>query len=375
MCQLIALSKRNFRPLKVNISEALENIVHHPLEKMIVVENQEDEESRQTKLFQAVIEEDKKDKKESNSKAIILKVAKTPLHKLNNVMFKKMLIRFINFFFEEKSKTTEKFESFGDFVLSCLYKKYMMKKAADSRFHHLLSSCMKYNQIPRVRIFSRFLGLYDEFDQEDLDFYIDCCNFFKQSSIGFNLPNTEITENILVPYIKCVEFIKSVNKSISAENIQMLKEDLEKLKKTDKQSQKNLVNFDEFLEKAVEYFSFYKRTTRNFMKLIYEAADLNEDGYLQYREFELLIRFLSEKQFSYKQCSEIFEEYAENFMAEDEQPVKAMSFINLCQMDSQESIFSKDLIVKLTGACNREEAFEILKNIEGDLENIIQEIH
>ena len=342
---------------------------------MIVVENQEDEESRQTKLFQAVIEEDKKDKKESNSKAIILKVAKTPLHKLNNVMFKKMLIRFINFFFEEKSKTTEKFESFGDFVLSCLYKKYMMKKAADSRFHHLLSSCMKYNQIPRVRIFSRFLGLYDEFDQEDLDFYIDCCNFFKQSSIGFNLPNTEITENILVPYIKCVEFIKSVNKSISAENIQMLKEDLEKLKKTDKQSQKNLVNFDEFLEKAVEYFSFYKRTTRNFMKLIYEAADLNEDGYLQYREFELLIRFLSEKQFSYKQCSEIFEEYAENFMAEDEQPVKAMSFINLCQMDSQESIFSKDLIVKLTGACNREEAFEILKNIEGDLENIIQEIH
>jgi hypothetical protein len=85
--------------LKVNISEALENIVHHPLEKMIVVENQEDEESRQTKLFQAVIEEDKKDKKESNSKAIILKVAKTPLHKLNNVMFKKMLIRFIKFFF------------------------------------------------------------------------------------------------------------------------------------------------------------------------------------------------------------------------------------------------------------------------------------
>jgi hypothetical protein len=355
------------------LTEALNFILHHPLESIEILESpEEEEEAKQTKLIQNVIEEEKKDKKDSNSRNMIIKVSKTPVHKLNNVMFKKMLIKYIIFFFDERVKTAEKNFPFGEFVFNCLMKKYMMKRAAESRFQHLLSSCMKYKSIPKVRVFSRLIGLYDEFDEEDLEFYIDCSSFLKNSPSGSSISNSETSESYWIPYVRCLECLKHITKSIPPEKISDLKEYLEKSKKNDKQNPKGIIELDEFLEKILEAFSWHKKTTRSFINLIYEAADLNEDGYLQQREFELIIRYLSEHKFSNRKCKELFEQYAENFMAEDDRQVKAISFINLCQMDQQNNIFSLELIYNFTGVADKRQAEEKLS--ETQLEETIEEI-
>lgn len=358
--------------LKQNISEAFCCIIAHPLENVQIIENAE-EESKQTKLFQSVIaEEEKKYKKDSNYQAMILKISRTPVHKLKNVMFKKMLLRFITFFYEERLKSSEKFESFGEFVFSTLLKKYTMKKAVENRFQHLLASCVKYKLIHRVRVFGRFLGVYEGFDGQDLEFYLENLSFLNNSPSG--LPAIS-SESFWTPYIRCVECIKHATKSLPAESLPILKETLEILKKSDKNNPKGIVELDEFLEKLVDSFSSHKKTTHDFIKIIYEAADLNQDGYLQYREFELLLRFLSEKPFHSSTCTELFTQYAENFMAEDDQQVKAISFMNLCQLDLQNSIFSPEVIFSLTGVRNPEEALGYLKEIELDIEGILEEIY
>lgn len=41
----------------------------------------------------------------------------------------------------------------------------------------------------------------------------------------------------------------------------------------------------------------YRERHSNFVRCIYEAGDLNEDGYLEYKEYELLTRYLSRKDF------------------------------------------------------------------------------
>ena len=360
--------------LTKGVSEALSSIRSHPLENIQIVEPV-DEEGKLTKLFQAVIpEEDKKDKKDSNWRGMIIKIIRTPVHKLKNVMFKKMLIRFIAYFYDEKLKSTEKFESFGEFVFSALVKKYMMKRAAENRFHHLLSSCVKYQSISRVRVFGRFLGIYDSLDSHDLNFYLECLNFLNNSPSGQSA-TPEISESLWIPYIRCLECIKHVGKSIPSESVLTLREDLERLRRQDKQNSKGIVELDEFLERLVDAFSSHKKHTQDFMKIIYGAADLNNDGYLQHREFELLVRFLSEKPFNSAKCNELFNLFAENFMAEDDQQVKAISFINLCQLDQKNEVFNQNLIYQLTRVRNIEEATMKLREIEGNIEEIIEEIH
>ncbi|OMJ78974.1 hypothetical protein SteCoe_21101 [Stentor coeruleus] len=359
----------------VNINEALEGMQRHPLESIKIASTHEDDLNKQSKLLKVVIaDDDKKDKKESNSRITIIRISRTPVHKLNNVMFKKMLLKFITYFYEERMKNVEEYTFFGDFVYNALFKKYMMKKAAENRFVHLLSSCMKYRSIAKVRNFSRFLGLYDEFDEQDLSFYLDCFNYLQSSLSGPLAFNPEGSEVWMIPYTKCLDCLKYACKSIPSDYSNELKEDIEKLRKYDKNNPKGLIEADELLEKIVESFSKHKRSTRNFMHLIYEAADLNEDGYLQYREFELIVRFLCEKNIRSSDCQELFNSFCENFMAEDDEQVKAISFLNLCQLDSQHGIFSPNIIYEFTKSKNHEESLDHLMGIEPEIDEIIEEI-
>lgn len=355
------------------LDSILDTLHKSPMDSIKVLLTEED--SKQSRLLKAVIqEEDKKFKKEGSVKSMIHKISRTPVHKLNNVMFKKMLIKFISFFYEEFQKSEEKIEDFGEFVYNSLVKKYTMKKAAENRFLHLLSSCMKYRNISKVKIFSRFLGLFEEFDCQDLNFYLDCNSFIYNSTSGGQLIYSELSETELVPFTRCMECVKLFSKDLPEESIQDLKDSVERLKKMSKQNLKGVVEIDEFLEAILDAFTVNKRNTRNFMRLIYDAADLNNDGYLQYREFALLTKFLSPKEFSESSCQELFNTYAENFMSEDDEQVKAISFLNLCELDKQEKLFSQSLIVNLTGVKNEEEARKKLKILEPQLEDLLEEI-
>jgi hypothetical protein len=355
------------------LDDILETLHKSPMESIKILLTEED--SKQTRLLKAVIqEEDKKYKKETSSKLMIQKISRTPVHKLNNVMFKKMLIKLISFFYEEVQKSEEKIEDFGEFVYNSLIKKYMMRKAAENRFLHLLSSCMKYRNIPKVKVFSRFLGLFEEFDVQDLYFYLECNSFVHNNASGGQLIYSELSESLQVPYTRCLECIKVFSKDLPKESLQDLKNQIEKIKKQTKQNLKGVVDIDEFLEIILDAYTLNKRNTRNFMRLIYDAADLNNDGYLQYREFDLLVKFLSDKKFSQSSCQELFNTYAENFMAEDDEQVKAISFLNLCELDKQDKIFNQSLIANLTGVTNEEEALKKIKSIEPVLDDLLEEI-
>ena len=108
---------------------------------------------------------------------------------------------------------------------------------------------------------------------------------------------------------------------------------------------------------------------------IYGAADLNDDGYLQYKEFELLMRFLSQIPFTETKAKRIFDEYAETFLSEEDEEVKAMSFENLCQLNLDHKIFASNSVKIVTGIKNREEAIAALIKIEENIQEIIEEIH
>lgn len=57
-----------------------------------------------------------------------------------------------------------------DFTLN----RYGIKKIADTKYMQFLETCCFYSDIFRVQMFSRFLKLFDNFDNEEFDFYMKC---------------------------------------------------------------------------------------------------------------------------------------------------------------------------------------------------------
>lgn len=321
-------------------------------------------------------DEQKFNLKESEASNLLRKVAKTPVHRLKNVMFKKMLLKLIYYFYEERAvKDKSSQESFCDFVYGALMKKYMMKKAAESKYNHLLASCVKYKSIIRVRLFGRFLGLYDELSAEDLDFFIECLNFLQNSPSGIFCLNPENTEIILLPYVRCVECLKAFEKFLPKNEIPVLRAKLEKMKREDKINKLGVVDMDEFLEQLIEIHNDHTKSTKHFMDIIYGAADLNDDGYLQYKEFELLMHFLSSLSFSESLVKTLFEEYAETFLSEEDDQVKAISFENLCEMNLNYKIFNQNTIKQVTKVRTPEEASKKLESMYRNIDDTITELY
>lgn len=368
-----------------SFNQALKLLTKHPLENLQDFKDEEPSEEeanfkRKQKLLSVImpVEDDKKILRDTAKDALtaIKRVISTPIHKLKNVMFKKMLLKLITQFYDERSKDPNaKEEEFGVFVFHSLIKKFIMKKAAENRFNHLLSSCMKYKIIKRVKVFARFIGLYDAYDDEDLNFYLECLNFINYSLSGKAVPNAEFSESIKVPYIRCIECIKHFEKRLPKSEIFSLKERLEKFKENDKNNKHGVIDVDSFLEAITDLFHSNKQDHMNFMRCIYEAADLNEDGYLEFKEFELLLRHVSTIRYSPNIAQQLFDAFCESFSAEEEITVKAISFENLCELNTKHQVFTYNSMLKLSQVNSFAEAEAKIKEVLPVLEDYIQEIY
>lgn len=291
-------------------------------------------------------------------------------------MFKKMLLKLITQFYEERINGKSKKEEFHAFVFTVLMKKYVMKKAAENRFNHLLSSCMKYRSITRVRTFGRFLGLYDNLDGVDLEFFLEILTSLNNSPSGKPIINQESSEKHYVPYVRCLESIKLFEKFLSKDDIKEIKNKLEIIKTSDSSNQNRLgiVETDAFLEIFIDSYHVHKNQALNFVKIIYEAGDLNEDGYLQYQEFDLLLKHVSTRPYSTNVASQLFDVYAETFLSDEDQEVRAISFENLAEMNAKHLIFSGESLYKISNVITPDEASHKLSAAEDTLEETLTEI-
>lgn len=263
----------------VGMNKALTIINSSPLENLkVLTPSFEAEEDKAKKLLINIIaSEDEKmiySEHEIVASMMVRKIGMTPGYKLKHAMFKKMLLRLITTFYEEKSKDSLSKIEFGVYVFTSLMKKYMMKKAAQNRFKHLLSSCVKYKSINRVRMFGRFIGLYGSFDSTDLNIYLTNVFHLKSGLAGKHFLNLETSEQHFTQYSRCLECIKSVSKSFPTQEVTDLYHKLDLMKHIDKQSKTTLVDIDEFMEVIIEKHHSHKSNNYFFLKYIYEAGDV-----------------------------------------------------------------------------------------------------
>lgn len=261
--------------LSAGLNQALIAISESPIE-ILPDPEPEIEEKKRKLLFNILPTEEEKGTSEFEAIAqtMIRKIGMTPNYKLKHAMFKKMLLRLITNFYDDRGKDMNNKLEFGVFVFSTLMKKYMMKKAAQNRFKHLLSSCMKYKSISRVRIFGRFIGLYGIFDLNDLNLYVTSAQTLKAGLTGKAFTNLESSERHFTNYSRCMECVKLLSKTLPKAEVTEITHKIEIIKINDTVNRTTVIDVDEFLEIIIEKYHFHKSEAYNFVKLIYEAGDV-----------------------------------------------------------------------------------------------------
>ena len=301
------------------------------------------------------------------------KIINTPPQKLKSIMIKKMLLKLISTFYEAKYKKNvegDKRQDLTQVITEIYYNKYGMPKVVEMKYSQLLASCIKYKTIKRVHLFGRFLKLFKGSTVDDLNFYTDSMANMKQTYFTDNF------EELRMPYDKALDWYRYFLPVILTESDRIkMKLFIENYKQVDPVTRAVTIEVDLILEYGIDIIQKHRSETLNFLQSIYEAGDLNQDGFLEYHEFELINRHIYPPKFSESNCREIFDEYAETFYGENEETVQAISFDNFSHLNEKHLIFTTERLgnfLKLHGDSNYsnketfyiEELKESSKNIE-----------
>ena len=211
---------------------------------------------------------------------LVQKIKNTPQHKLKKVVVKKILLKFISGFYDGRIQKRSidqesRKQELSQFCLEYLSNKYGPGKIAESKMTQVLSSCIKYKHIKRVRVFSRFLRLFEELDSEDLDTYLDMQVFLKTSQ-GKDYPSSDYADQLIISYEKALDLLKSqLLHKLNESDRKATKLWIESNKIIDIMYKLPTIDQDALFEFIIDRSRSKKNARVNFLKCIYEAADVS----------------------------------------------------------------------------------------------------
>lgn len=88
-------------------------------------------------------------------------------------MPKKLLLKKITQTYNEMQMPWENYQDLPTYLFNSLLNKFGIQKAAERKFLQIIGGCLKYADCLRIKMFGRFIGLYDEYLSEDCNRYID----------------------------------------------------------------------------------------------------------------------------------------------------------------------------------------------------------
>ena len=85
-----------------------------------------------------------------------------------------------------------------------------IKNLAEKKFAQTIAAVMKFKEkIFRVRLFGKFIGIYEAMDKESFKVYLICLNHvFNVCSFGYLIPTTDNDEIHYAPYIRINDFMR-----------------------------------------------------------------------------------------------------------------------------------------------------------------------
>lgn len=73
-----------------------------------------------------------------------------------------------------------------EWIYDSFMQKYGLKNVAEKKFAQLLGSCLTM-QVPRIRLFGRFVELYNELTPTDYNRYLEMVDLFTTQILNFKI--------------------------------------------------------------------------------------------------------------------------------------------------------------------------------------------
>lgn len=88
-----------------------------------------------------------------------------------------------------------------EWIYDSFMQKYGLKNVAEKKFNQLLGSCLiMQKQIPRIRLFGRFVELFNEITPADYNRYLEMVDLFTTQILNFKIDDD--LESILLPVVR-----------------------------------------------------------------------------------------------------------------------------------------------------------------------------
>lgn len=197
---------------------------------------------------------------------------------------------------------------FPDYVYQYLVNKFGDQKMSVKKLRQILSSCIVNQKIPRVHLFLGILGLTNDLEEDDANFYIRCLGYIQSMKIGINITNNEMNSSHYIPYVRSTELCKQAFQGLSKDAYSDLIKSIEKLKEVDPKKINNsgIIDIDNLMLSALNQYRTMIGKIRDYIADIFNASDLDGNKTLEFFEFYILYRIIEPKKYSFQNCCSLF---------------------------------------------------------------------
>mmetsp|Transcript_6661 Transcript_6661/g.11762 ORF Transcript_6661/g.11762 Transcript_6661/m.11762 type:complete len:709 (+) Transcript_6661:129-2255(+) len=303
---------------------------------------------------------------------LVQRVLSTPVHSIKNVTIKKMLLRMVSAFYAEKlqlfKENPDSSMDMAHFVYEQCLQKYGFKKAAEQKFTQIVGSCLKFRECLRVETFGRFMNLYDPLDQGAERIYLRGLEMLQNNKSGKDSPWVDYEEVHLSPFKRAEDCLKVLYEG--TQNYSSLQATLQKMKLDDPSgsNKQGVIEAEHFLRFLLEAYNSDKSRVRLYVKRVFEAADLNGDSFLEYNEYQLLVKYLSPRD----QARELFDTFSD---IHTEDGLEAITFENFFQLvKTHPDIFPEDQLYQFAGLNSDSDAEDKLEEVRQKLNYTIKQL-
>ena len=249
-------------------------------------------------------------------------------------------------------------------------------KVLESKYQEFLLACESQKKFPFVRLFCRFIGLFDPLNLEFFRTSLLVLELLqKYSRIGVDIISSE-TDDPIIPSIRCNEVISHFfSDKFTESEIATIKSDMSKITKPCPRCiNVGVVGRSEFLLFIIHHYSNFVELSTNNVRDLFDAADLNGDKCLQFEEFDLLFRSIEGKRYN-KQLSQMcFDSYSDLVAKKDNDDYSAMSYDRFATFALEKDYFRLDAQNKFFGVLDPKEVRRKIQVLHNRCGQVVKEM-
>jgi hypothetical protein len=211
---------------------------------------------------------------------IARRVKATSVNKLNQIMSKNLLLKYIQGIYAEllEAQRMNNYlytNNLRNFIWQQLINKYGVGKVVVKRIEQLLTSCIKFQDIPRVHLFGRFLNLYEPLSSKELETTLNIYDSLMKPSSSKSMSNLEIQQVTYTPLPRALEAFKLyIQPKLDSQAFKSFLSQLYSMKISHSAYKEGLINLDSSIELSINYLTDKNSQELKFIRNIYDAADV-----------------------------------------------------------------------------------------------------